>query len=180
MFYGKRIRLRGVEKEDIPRFVEWMNDPEVIEGLLIYWPMSTADEQRWFERLADREMVEKPLSIDMREGEGWRHIGSCGFHNIEWNNGMAEIGISIGEKSVWNQGLGTETVALMLQVGFETLNLNRVYLRVHSNNKRAIRSYEKCGFVHEGALRQAVYQHGKYQDLLFMSVLRSEWESSKA
>lgn len=179
MFYGKRIRLRGVEKDDVPRFVEWMNDPEVLEGLVIFWPMSTADEQRWFERLADRDAVEKPLSIDMRDGDGWKHIGSCGYHNFEWPNRLAEIGISIGDKSVWNQGYGTETVVLMLQHGFETLNLNRICLRVHANNKRAIRAYEKCGFVHEGALRQAVYQRGNYQDLLLMSVLRSEWESSK-
>jgi diamine N-acetyltransferase len=179
MFYGKRIRLRGVEREDVPRFVEWMNDPEVIEGLVMFWPMSSGEEQRWFERLADREPLQKPLSIDMREGEGWRHIGSCGYHNLEWNNRAVEIGISIGDKSVWNQGYGTETVALMVQHAFETLNLNRVFLQVHANNKRAIRAYEKCGFVQEGALRQAVYKHGQYQDMLVMSILRSEWEASK-
>ena len=40
MIYGKRIRLRGVEKRDIPKFYEWINDPEVTEGLAIYLPMS--------------------------------------------------------------------------------------------------------------------------------------------
>jgi diamine N-acetyltransferase len=179
MFYGKRIRLRSVERDDIPRFVEWMNDPEVTAGLVIFWPMSSADEQRWFEALASREQLERPLSIDLRTADGWKHIGSCGYHNIEWHNRSAEIGISIGDKSAWNQGYGTETVSLMLQHGFETLNLNRIFLQVHETNQRAICSYGKCGFVHEGRLRQAVYKNGRYQDMLIMSVLRSEWESSK-
>jgi RimJ/RimL family protein N-acetyltransferase len=179
MIYSERIRLRGVEKEDLPNFVAWMNDPEVIEGLLVFWPMSSVDEARWLESLGGREQPEKPLAIDARDGEDWKHIGSCGFHNFEWKIRTAEIGISIGDKSVWNQGYGTETVRLMLQTGFETLNLNRIYLHVNANNPRAIRSYEKCGFVHEGRLRQAVYQHGSYQDLLVMSILRSEWDALK-
>jgi diamine N-acetyltransferase len=177
MIYSDRIRLRGVEKEDLPNFVAWMNDPEVIEGLLVFWPMSSVDEARWLESLGGREQAEKPLAIDARVGEAWKHIGSCGFHNFDWKIRTAEFGISIGDKSFWNQGYGTETVRLLLKTGFETLNLNRIYLHVNADNLRAIRAYEKCGFVHEGRLRQAVYQHGHYQDLLVMSVLRAEWDA---
>ncbi len=64
---------------------------------------------------------------------------------------------------------------LLLKHGFDTLNLNRIYLRVFSNNVRAIRCYEKAGFVQEGRFRQAHYQDGEYWDVLVMSVLRSEW-----
>lgn len=42
---------------------------------------------------------------------------------------------------------------------------------------RAVRSYEKAGFVLEGRLREAVYKSGKYDDVLIMSVLRPEWDS---
>jgi RimJ/RimL family protein N-acetyltransferase len=64
---------------------------------------------------------------------------------------------------------------LMLNYGFNTLNLNRVYLRVYESNPRGIRCYEKAGFRHEGRLRQAIFQDGRYIDLLMMSVIRSEW-----
>ena len=67
----------------------------------------------------------------------------------------------------------------MLQHGFETLNLHRIYLRVYSTNPRARRSYEKAGFVLEGTLREAVYRHGKYADIHVMSVLRSEWSAAE-
>jgi RimJ/RimL family protein N-acetyltransferase len=46
---------------------------------------------------------------------------------------------------------------------------------VHADNPRAIRSYEKVGFKHEGRYRQGVYKKGKYIDVLLMSVLREEW-----
>jgi diamine N-acetyltransferase len=179
MIYGKRIRLRGMEKTDVPRSFEWINDPEVNDGLAIYLPMSLRDEEQWFEQMAQRDQAEKPMAIEARDGEGWKLIGNCGVFNIEWTNRSAELGIAIGEKSVWNQGYGTETMQLLLQHGFETLNLNRIYLRVYSTNPRAMRAYEKAGFILEGTLREAVYKHGKYASVHIMSVLRSEWKSNE-
>lgn len=179
MIYGERIRLRGVEREDLPKFVEWLNDPEIIENLVMVLPMSTAEEDRWFEKLADRPPEERPLVIEMKTEQGWRMIGNSGFHNIEWKNSSAGVGIVIGDKSVWNQGYGTEAMRLLVRHGFETLNLNRIYLHVYEPNKRAIRAYEKAGFVLEGRLRQGRYKNSQYQDEFIMSVLRSEWEARR-
>jgi diamine N-acetyltransferase len=179
MIYGERIRLRSVERDDIPLFVCWLNDPEVIENLMMRLPISTTDEIRWFEKLADLAPEEKPLAIEIHAGDGWRLVGNSGFHNIQWVNRSAEIGLFIGDKSIWNHGYGTETVRLLLKHGFETLNLNRIYLHVYEPNKRAIRAYEKAGFVLEGCLRQARYKNGQYQDEFIMSVLRSEWDAQR-
>jgi RimJ/RimL family protein N-acetyltransferase len=65
---------------------------------------------------------------------------------------------------------------LLLRHGFETLNLNRIFLRVYSHNPRAIHVYQKVGFVEEGILRQAHFHNGDYKDVHIMSVLRSEWQ----
>jgi len=177
MIFGKRIRLRAVEREDLPLFVEWLNDPEVIEGLIFIQPLSSEEEKRWFENLADRPPSERPLAIEIQDGENWRIIGNCGFHNISQINRSSEAGIFIGDKSLWNSGYGTETMQLLLKHGFETLNLNRISLVVYDDNPGAIRAYEKAGFVLEGRLRQAKYKHGRYADELIMSILRSEWDA---
>ena len=66
----------------------------------------------------------------------------------------------------------------MLNHGFKTLNLNRIYLRVYENNLRAIRVYEKTGFRQEGQLRQAHFQDGSYMDVILMGILRSDWDQS--
>ena len=177
MIYGKRVRLRGVERSDLPQFQQWLNDPEVTDGLSIYLPLSTIDEEHWFDEASQRQQAEKPLSMEVKQGHSWRLIGNIGFFNLEWNTRCAEFGIFIGDKAVWNKGYGTEAVQLLLRHGFETLNLHRIYLRVYSTNPRAKRSYEKAGFVLEGTMRDAVYRHGKYADMHIMSILREEWES---
>jgi RimJ/RimL family protein N-acetyltransferase len=179
IIYGKRVRLRGVERSDLDKFVEWINDPEVTDGLTLFLPMSSVDEEKWFEGVMQRSQEEKPLVIDMKDGVDWHLIGNSGFLNFDWVARAAEVGIMIGEKTIWDQGYGTEVMTLLLRHGFETLNLNRVYLRVYAENKRAIHTYEKVGFVHEGRMRQAVFKHGAYSDVLFMSVLRDEWDARK-
>lgn len=180
MINGERVCLRAVERDDIPHFVNWLNDPEVTAGLLINLPMSSWDETRWFENLANRPAEERPLALDARLPDGqWKHIGNVGLHQIEWTNRSAEFGIFIGDKTFWNKGYGTEATRLTIKHGFETLNLNRIYLHVFETNPRAIHAYENVGFVREGKLRQSTYRNGIYIDSLLMSMLRSEWDTQK-
>lgn len=176
MIYSERIRLRAAEREDLPRFVTWLNDPEVRENMALFLPLSSTEEERWFESMLQDPPTEHTLIIEIREEGGWRPVGNCGFNHTDWRCRLSELGIFIGEKSLWDKGYGTETMRLLLSHGFKTLNLNRIYLRVFETNPRAIHVYEKVGFVHEGRLRQAEYRDGRYIDVLFMSVLRSDWK----
>ncbi|MEK2447177.1 GNAT family protein [Tetragenococcus halophilus] len=52
---------------------------------------------------------------------------------------------------------------------------SRHYLQVFSFNKRAIKLYEKMGFIHEGSQRQALYRMGKWHDIIMMSILENEY-----
>ncbi len=181
MIYGDRIRFRAIDRNDLPTFLDWINDPEVRKGIGIYLPFSMADEEDWFEGMRKHPADEHNLAIEVHEpaGEGgkesWKMIGSCGFFNLDGRIRSSEFGIMIGDKSYWNKGFGTEAVRLLVQHGFNTLNLNRIYLRVLENNPRAIRAYEKAGFKHEGRQRQAEFKDGKYVDLLVMSTLKDEF-----
>jgi RimJ/RimL family protein N-acetyltransferase len=180
MIYGERIRLRRDERTDLPKFVEWLNDPQVSRYLLaMRLPFSQANEEQWFENMLKNPPEEQPFAIEIRDGDGWRLIGNCGFSDINRTARNAEVGLLIGDKSCWNKGYGTEVMCLLLRTGFETLNLNRIFLRVDEANKGGIRAYEKAGFVHEGRMRQAAYSEGRYSDYLFMSVLRSEWDAQR-
>jgi len=179
MLYGKRIRLRGNERSDLPKFVEWLNDPDVRRTLSMSMPISQAAEEQWFENMLKRPSEEQSLGIEIKDGDGWRLIGNCGIFDINWRARSAEVGLFIGDKSCWNKGYGTEVMRLLLRHGFETLNLNRIFLRVDAANLGGIRAYEKAGFVHEGRFRQGTFQGGEYRDMLFLSVLRSEWIPEK-
>jgi len=177
MIYGKRIRLRAPEKDDLPTFVKWINDPEVTAGLSLFLPMSMAQEEQWFDDMLKRPVEEHPLSIEVQSENEWIIIGNIGFFDFDSIARSAEAGILIGDKDYWNKGYGTEAMKLLLKHGFETLNLHRIFLRVYEDNPRAIRCYEKTGFIHEGRMRQARFSQGKYADILFMGILREEWKS---
>ncbi len=175
MIYGKKIRLRALEREDIPAFVRWFNDPEVRRHLLLHLPMSTAQEEKWFEEhvLNGANII---LGIEIPDS---KLIGNIGLHRANHKDSSAELGIVIGEKEYWSAGYGTDAIMTLLKFAFEELNLHRVYLRVDADNPRGIRCYEKCGFQHEGKMRDAVFRAGEYRDQLMMSVLRPEFEAQR-
>lgn len=56
--YGQNIRLRAAERADIPQFLCWINDPEVVENLEVYAPMGMVEEESWFEAMKTRHINE--------------------------------------------------------------------------------------------------------------------------
>jgi RimJ/RimL family protein N-acetyltransferase len=175
MLYGKRIRLRSNEHTDPPKFVEWLIDPDVRRFLAMTTPISQVSEEQWFENMLKRPSEDQPLSIEIKGGKSWRLIGNCGLFDINWRIRSAEVGLFIGDKSRWNRGVGSEVMSLLLHHGFQTLNLNRIFLRVDAENLGGVRAYEKSGFVCEAHMREVNFREGRYCDDLSMSVLRSEW-----
>ena len=59
---------------------------------------------------------------------------------------------------------------------FNTDRIDHLYLDPHVENARAIRAYEKAGFIHEGRARKALNRDGEHKDILFMGILRDEWK----
>ncbi|MBE3120078.1 MAG: GNAT family N-acetyltransferase, partial [Candidatus Atribacteria bacterium] len=146
MLYGKRIRLRGNERSDLPKFVEWLNVLEVRRTFSMSLPISQAAEEQWFENMLKRPPEEQSLGIEIKDGDGWRLIGNCAIFDINWRALSAEVGLFIEDKSFWNKGYGTEVMRLLLHHGFG--NLNRIFLHVDAENLGGIRAYEKAGFIH--------------------------------
>jgi RimJ/RimL family protein N-acetyltransferase len=176
VIYGERIRLRAVERSDIPNFVRWFNDPEVRRYLLIYAPISGAQEEQWFEQMLEQQGKEQfVFAVDARVGDEWVHIGNVGLHRINWKDRSAVFGIVLGERAYWDRGYGTDATCTTLRFAFEELNLHRVELEVFDENVRARRCYEKAGFRYEGTRREAAFFNGVYHDAHLMSVLSHEF-----
>jgi diamine N-acetyltransferase len=175
MLFGDRIRLRGIERTDIPIFVRWFNDPEVRQGLLLFAPMSQAEEERWFEaRLTRGDDYLFGIEAPVEEGH-WQLIGNVDLHQVDWRARACVFGIAIGEKSSWGQGYGTDATRTILRFAFSELNLHRVELEVMAFNARALRVYQKVGFKHEGTRRDRIFHEGRYHDAHIMSLLREEF-----
>ena len=172
MIRGEKVILRAIELEDLERCHRWMNDPDVTQFLSTRFPLSLQQERKWIEQERD-PMRDLALAIETLEGV---HIGNCGLHGIHAVDRSAGLGISIGEKSHWSQGYGTDAMLTLCGFGFGQMNLHRIWLYVFDFNARGIRCYEKCGFQHEGRLREAIFRHGKYRDVLVMGILAEEFQ----
>jgi RimJ/RimL family protein N-acetyltransferase len=107
-------------------------------------------------------------------------IGMVDLSGVDWVTGSAWVGIGIGDPDFWGKGYGTEAMRLILDFGFGQLNLRRVSLNVFEYNQRACQSYRKCGFQEEGRLRQWMQRGGERHDLIYMGILRREWEAVRA
>ncbi|NLX20285.1 MAG: GNAT family N-acetyltransferase [Phycisphaerae bacterium] len=175
-YVGERIYFSTLEPEDAPVLERWINDPHIWANLSMRPPCNAPRERAWIEKLGS-DPSEHVFGIVVRAED--RLIGSVGLHRIHPANRSAMLGISIGDAGYHNRGYGTEAVKLMLRYGFEELNLNRIGLAVYAHNLRAIRCYQKAGFVPEGCLRDSLYQGGRFHDEYRFAILRAEWDAAQ-
>jgi RimJ/RimL family protein N-acetyltransferase len=172
---GQLVVLRRHRPDNLRAFTRWYADPEIAR-LTRYQqaPLSTEEVQRFFyTRILGSDFL--AMAIHVRDTD--RLIGTCAFSQLDGDNGSTLYHITIGENDAWGKGYGTEATDLMLAHAFTRLALHRVALMVFEFNPRAIRSYEKCGFVVEGRARQAIVRDGRFWDEIHMSVLAEEWEA---
>lgn len=174
MIDGKLVRLREYRKEDVDLRLKYINDPEVLEYLEsgIPYPVTLNEELKWFEAIS---AFKDSYRFAVEAIEGGHYIGDCGVNSIDWKNRVANLVIFIGNKEYRGKGYGTEAMQLLLSFVFNEININKIRLSVYSFNERAIRSYEKCGFKREGALRQELFRNGKYYDIIALGLLRDEY-----
>jgi RimJ/RimL family protein N-acetyltransferase len=174
-FQGELVRLAQIDKDSLPTYVSWFRDYEVQRWLDddVVVPLTDEAEAEWYDEAIKGKNA---YWFEIRTLEGDHLIGSCGIFDTDTKNRSAELGIVIGEKDYWGKGYGTDAVQTLLRFAFGEVNLNRVYLQVFAYNQRAIRSYEKCGFRHEGTARQAQFREGRYHDVHIMAILFEEWQ----
>ncbi len=170
--YGPRLYFRKPEVSDALRYVTWLNDPRIRSTLSFTRPISLFREEQYLKTLSD-DPLSLVLAVCTRKEQ--RHIGGAGLHKIDIFNQRAEVGLFIGEPSLWNQGYGREIMHLLLGYCFNQLDLNRACLNVYPFNPGAIALYEGLGFQKEGTYRDALFRKGQYHDVLEYSMLQREY-----
>ena len=186
LFQGKLVRLLAPDPQrDATLFASWSRDDEYLR-LLDSDParLWSADKfKEWIEKDLEKEGFDECFfmieTLPSPEGQAGRIVGVVGLEGIRWTHGDAWVGIGIGERESWNNGYGTDAMRLIQCYAFSELNLHRLSLTVFEYNPRAIRSYEKAGFVKEGRARNYLHRDGRRWDLIFMGFLREEWERRK-
>lgn len=174
---GKKCYLSPVSLDDAALYKEWLNDIELSTNLNIKpYNLTIEKEKEILEKLVKSESDSVFGIVDKKND---KLIGNCGLMGLEHINRKAMFGIFIGDKKYWGKGYGEEATNLILDFGFNLLNLHNIFLTVFSYNKRGIRCYEKCGFKTAGRLREMRLIAGKYHDVIYMDILENEFKNSK-
>lgn len=162
------IYLRMMTREDTDFIVAWRNSDAVRRNFIYQELFTRESHENWIRTKVETGEVVQMIICDSSEG---RPLGSVYIRDIDRKHNKAEYGIFIGEASARGRGVGTATAKLMLRYCFEEEKLHRVYLRALAGNDRAIRSYEKAGFVKEGYLKDDVCIAGEYRDVVWMAAV---------
>ena len=177
LFTGKLIRLAAKQADDNKLIAAWSNDAEYLRLL--------DDDPARPQAVSSLDKEDKDHKDNGRNFEFIFHtvaddrvIGFGGFW-CDWNHQVGWIGIGIGDPDYRSKGYGTDAMRLLVAYGFRELGLHRVQLGVLSNNARAIRCYEKVGFIREVVKRAEVFRDGQRRDVYYMGLLRAEWAAAR-
>ncbi|MBN1330715.1 MAG: GNAT family N-acetyltransferase [Candidatus Heimdallarchaeota archaeon] len=172
---GEKCYLSPISNQDAEQWSIWFNDLEVTIPLgdEAYIPTSASNEQKAINDILQNNAHVFSI-VDLTSDE---LIGRILLFDIDKINRNAMLGIVIGEKSYWNKGYGQDSLKLLLDYGFNLLNLNNIMLGVFSYNEGAINCYKKVGFKEIGRRRQAKIIAGKKFDIVLMDILAQEFKS---
>ena len=171
--YGKKVKLRAIELEDIEILRCMKNDPWT-ESMVVGWcpPISKRQQEKWFESLS----LNKDSMLFMIETEEDGTVGYTCLVNIDWKNRSANGGIMLSNKKNMSKGIATDTYMTLLRYAFLELNLHRVNGAILDYNKASQKfSIEKVGSHKEGIKRQAIYKNGEYHDLVLIGILKEDY-----
>jgi len=176
---GTNIYLRSTKAVDAKYFLKWTQDPNTIKYSL--WDFQTPKDKNDFVEYINKSKLEKRrISLMICDLKSNKPIGEIGFSSIDLVNRRGRTFTLIGDTNYRNRGIGTEAKSLLLEYGFNTLNLNRVYCSVTSDNKDWINSLQKLGFKIEGLEKEASFRDGEYRDKMMLGLVKADWLSKNA
>ena len=167
---GELIRLRPVRQGDSDLLYSWINDRDLVHFNAPFKPVPEPEHLAWLDSILARRA--DLVFFVIEETTSDLPIGTCQLFNINWIHRHAELQIRIGNRAFHGAGYGTEAIRLLVDHGFNDLNLHRIFLHVFASNVRAINAYKKAGFVTEGCLRDGAYIDGAFVDVIVMGALK--------
>ena len=170
----EKVHLRPITAADTAKIVAWRNKEFVRKNFIYQQPFTEEGHMAWFrEQVESGRVAQFIICVEDRE------IGSVYLRDIDREKKKAEYGVFIGEEDALGRGYGVRAAKLMLEYGFNTLHLEKIFLRVLEDNAGARKSYTKAGFQVIENKRESVELEQGVRNVLFMEVRRSTWERTK-
>lgn len=168
------IHLRKLDLKDAAGMLEWMHDHNIQQGFQADMGSKTLGDVRGFiesSRCSVADGGDIHLAI---ADEGDEYLGTISLKHISFRDRRGEYAISL-RRCAQGRGIATDATHQLLTISFRDWMLERVYLNVLSENTKAIRLYERCGFVYEGTSRKHIYLKGGFKTLKWYGILKEEY-----
>jgi len=175
---GARVYLRAIAKSDLTEeYQNWFNDEEVCKHNSHHrFPNYRENMEEYFRTVISSK---NNLILGIIDKETDKHIGNIALQCIDSINRNAELAIIVGDKEYWGKGVGKEAAALIVNHGFNQLNLYRIYCATSEDNIAMQKLAESLGFKKEGVVRECFYKNGGYVDSINYGLLKHEYEKEK-
>ena len=168
------VTLRELARADLPVINRWRQDRDLVDGLGAPARYITEEvDHAWFDDYLRRRGTDVRCAILVDDRP--EPVGLVSLTGVDPVHRCCEFHLLVGDRSLHGRGIGTGATTQMLRHAFRDLNLHRVFLRVLAYNAAAIRVYEKAGFRREGVAREAAFKRGRYEDMVQMGILHSEF-----
>ncbi len=167
-----KIILREKKLSDARNDYIWESDPELayLDATL---PISITFSQylsEYADQLSRCPPTSHRLAVETLDS---KHIGNCSYYNINGTRSEAELGIMIGDRNYWDMGYGTATVEALVGHIFSQTGVNRIYLKTLTSNSRAMKCFQKCGFISYGHMDRDGFSFE------LMEMYRVQWQEEQ-
>jgi len=166
---GKNVNLRIMEREDLPLYVKWVNDPNFFGE---HNPLEQTTKTEVEKNYDNAPPEKRKFFIEKKDGT------KIGVVNTFPVRSFLEIGFTL-IPSERGKGYGLEAVVILVDYLFLARDLVRVQATTDLKNVASQRVLEKAGFTREGVVRKAGFVRGQWKDEYLYSILREEWKEPK-
>jgi RimJ/RimL family protein N-acetyltransferase len=172
---GKLVNLRALEEEDLELLKKWRNLDFVRKTTREYRLLDTINQKKWFETIHHNSPPREIMFGITNKNN--KLIGVTGLTYIDWKNKNSEISIYIAKKNWQKTVEAKNTIHLILQYGFNELNIHRLWVEIYEIAKENIELFSKMKFKKEGVLRDKVWRDGKWWNSQIYSILKTEYSN---
>ena len=149
---GGNFRLTSFTHEFVTtKYLSWLHDYKTNKYLVKAGLKTSLSEAKEYCEFLIKSPQDIFLAIVIKENN--LHVGNVRLGPIDFDSKLCKFSMMIGDSNFHGKGLGTSIVQLCIDFAFKDLKVNKFYLDVVSENKPAVRIYEKCGMIEEGLLK---------------------------
>lgn len=161
---GEKVVLATLDESASQEcYLSWLRDNEVTRYLEVrYAPLSSSEAIRDYVVNINRSENNLLLGIFSRSEN--LHVGNIKLGPIDWRHLRGEIGLLIGDKTVWGHGFASEAIRLMARYAFETLHLAKLTAGCYAGHIGSAKAFLKAGFSLEATLPSHLIFEGQRVD----------------